>query len=177
MINIRTGFLAFFLTLIGLLTYSQVHADITGRVIAVTDGDTIRVLDKDRVEHKVRLVGIDAPEQRQLFGNASKQHLAKLVARKKVFIESSKTDRYGRLLGKVWTQPSDCPRCGKTLDVNLAQVTAGMAWWHRFSSSDQSPEDRGRYESAEDEARLRKWGLWADPNPISPHNWRKGVRP
>lgn len=155
---------------------TSAHADISGRVVAVTDGDTIKVLDADNVEHKVRLTGIDAPEPGQPFGNASRKYLASLVAGKEVLVESNKQDRYGRDLGKVWVQPSDCPTCGKTLDANYAQVLAGMAWWYRYYANEQSEEDQGRYESAEDEARARKWGLWVDPNPINPYNWRKGQR-
>jgi endonuclease YncB( thermonuclease family) len=49
-------------------------------------------------------------------------------------------------------------------------------WWYRYYAKEQSPEDRGRYESAEDEAKARGWGLWADPNPISPYEWRKSHR-
>ena len=67
----------------------------------------------------------------------------------------------------------DCPTCGKTLDANHAQLLAGMAWWYRYYAREQSPEDRGGYESAEDEAKARKWGLWADPNPINPYEWPK----
>ena len=152
------------------------NADITGRVVAVTDGDTIKVLDASNTEHKVRLTGIDAPERGQPFGTASRDHLASMVAGKEVFVESDKNDRYGRVLGKVWVQPSDCPSCGKTLDANHAQILAGMAWWYQYYAKEQSPEDRGRYESAEDEARKRGWGLWADPNPINPYDWRKGNR-
>jgi endonuclease YncB( thermonuclease family) len=92
-------------------------------------------------------------------------------------VESDKSDRYGRLLGKVWVQPADCPTCGQTLDANHAQVLAGMAWWYRYYAKQQSPEDRGRYESAEDEAKARKWGLWVDPHPFNPYDWRKGERP
>ena len=99
-----------------------------------------------------------------------------MVAGKEVLVESDKNDRYGRVLGKVWVQPSDCPTCGKTLDANHAQLLAGMAWWYRYYAKEQSPEDRGRHESAEDEAKARKWGLWADPNPINPYDWRKGER-
>ena len=73
-------------------------------------------------------------------------------------------------------QPVDCPTCGKTLDANHAQILAGMAGWYRYYAKEQSPEDQGRYESAEDEAKARKWGLWADPNPINPYDWRKGKR-
>lgn len=151
-------------------------ADVTGRVVAVTDGDTIKVLDDTNTEHKVRLTGIDAPERGQPFGAASRKHLASIVAGKEVFVESDKKDRYGRDLGKVWVRPSDCTTCGKTLDASYAQILAGMAWWYRYYANEQPPEDRGRYESAEDEAKARKWGLWVDPNPINPYDWRKGQR-
>lgn len=154
----------------------QVHADVLGRVVAVTDGDTIKVLDSYQVEHKVRLTGIDAPERGQPFSTVSRNHLASMVAGNEVRVESTKSDQYGRLLGKVWVQPSACPTCGKTLDANHAQVLAGMAWWYRYYAMEQPPEDRGRYESAEDEAKARKWGLWADPKPINPYDWRKGKR-
>jgi endonuclease YncB( thermonuclease family) len=151
-------------------------ADVSGRVVAVTDGDTIKVLDGSNTEHKVRLTGIDAPEKGQPYGTASRNHLAAMVAGKEVKVESSKSDRYGRVLGKVWVQPADCPTCGKTLNTNHAQILAGMAWWYRYYAKEQSPEDRGRYESAEDEAKARRWGLWADSNPVNPYDWRKGER-
>lgn len=151
-------------------------ADISGNVVSVTDGDTIKVLDSSNTQHKVRLTGIDAPEKGQHYGTKSREHLASMVAGKEVIVESDKNDRYGRVLGKVWVQPSDCPTCGKTLDANHAQILAGMAWWYRYYAKEQSPEDRGRYESAENEARKRQWGLWADPKPINPYDWRQGVR-
>lgn len=159
-----------------LLVATTTLADVTGRVVAVTDGDTIKVLDAEKVQHKVRLTGIDAPERGQPYGTKSRDRLASMVAGKEVLIEANKKDRYGRVLGKVWVRPADCPTCGKTLDANLAQVTAGMAWWYRYYAKEQSPEDRGRYESAEDEAKARGWGLWADPNPINPYDWRKENR-
>lgn len=159
--------------LIGFMVILPALADFSGRVVAVTDGDTIKVLDPANSQHKVRLVGIDAPERGQPYGTVSRDHLAMLVAGKEVVVETDKQDRYGRVLGKVWVQPSDCPSCGKTLNVNHAQILAGMAWWYRYYASEQSPEDRGRYESAEDEARARGWGLWVDPHPINPYDWRK----
>ena len=150
--------------------------DIAGKVVSVTDGDTIKVLDSTSTQYKVRLTGIDAPERDQPYGNASREHLASIVAGKQVFVASDNSDRYGRVLGKVWVQPSDCASCGKTLEANHVQLLAGMAWWYRYYASEQSPEDRGRYESSEDEARKRKRGLWADPDPINPYRWRKGTR-
>lgn len=159
-----------------LLLCSLANADITGRVVSVTDGDTIKVLDTNNTQHKVRLTGIDAPERNQPFGKASKQYLASLVSGKEVLVESNKSDRYGRILGKIWVQPADCASCEKTLDANHAQLLAGMAWWYRYYARQQSPEDRDRYESAEDEAKSRDFGLWGDPNPINPYDWRKSKR-
>ena len=158
------------------LAVSPAAADISGKVVAVTDGDTIKVLDDNGVQYKIRLVGIDAPEKAQPFGNVSRKHLASMVAGKDVRVETSKNDRYGRVLGKVWVQPRDCPGCGKTLNANHAQILAGMAWWYRDYAKDQSPEDRGRYESAVEEARKRKRGLWLEPDPIPPWVWRRGQR-
>jgi hypothetical protein len=71
------------------------------------------------------------------------------------FCSLAHADITGRVLGKVWVQPADCPSCGKTLDANHAQLLAGMAWWYRYYAKEQSREDRGRYESAEDEAKAR----------------------
>ena len=100
------------------------------------------------MQHKIRLTGIDAPEKAQPFVNASRKHLAFMVAGKDVRIETSKSDRYGGVLGKVWVQPQDCSGCGKTLNANLAQILAGMAWWYQDYARDQPAQDRVRYELA-----------------------------
>ena len=151
-------------------------ADIHGKVVAVTDGDTIKILDENSVQHKIRLTGIDAPEKAQPFGTASRKYLASMVAGKQVRVEASGQDRYGRVLGKVWVQPLDCPGCGMTLNTNHAQILAGMAWWYRAYAKDQSLQDRGRYESAVNEARKHKRGIWSEPDPIPPWVWRRGQR-
>lgn len=166
-------------TLILVLTTALVptaRGDVIGKVVAVTDGDTIRVLSADSVEYKIRLTGIDAPERGQPFGNAARKHLASLVAGKEVLVESSKTDRYGRVLGKVRVQPPDCPDCGKTLDANHAQVLAGMAWWYEYYADEQPAGDRERYKAAAIEARKRGLGLWGEANPVPPWAWRRGTR-
>ena len=162
-------FLAFLFT-------AAAAADITGKVVSVTDGDTIKVLDSNQKEHKVQLSGINAPERGQPYSNVSREHLADMLAGRDVRVASKKTDRYGRIIGKVWVRPSDCPSCGKTLDANHAQILSGMAWWYRYYAKEQSAEDQGRYESAEDAAKSRELGLWADPRPINPYDWRKGKR-
>lgn len=100
---------------------------IEGKVVSVADGDTITMLDSNKEQHRVRLAGIDAPEKRQPFGNASKKKLRELVAGKEVLVKFEKYDRYGRVVGKVLVRPPDCPTCDKTLDAGLAQITSGMA--------------------------------------------------
>jgi len=89
---------AVFLSLV--LAFS-VWADFTGKVVKISDGDTITVLDHYKVQHRVRLTGIDAPERKQAFGSRSRQSLGKLVFSKTVTVKTNKRDRYGRVLGKV----------------------------------------------------------------------------
>lgn len=57
---------------------------LVGKVVGVTDGDTIIVLDNDKVQHKIRVSGIDAPEKKQPFGQVSKDNLSRLVFGKSV---------------------------------------------------------------------------------------------
>lgn len=138
-------------------------ADITGNVVGVADGDTITVLDADKVQHKVRLTGIDAPEKKQPFGNRSKQSLSDMVYNKTVTVVTDKRDRYGRELGKVLAG-------GK--DVNLEQVRAGMAWHYKAYERTQPANDRQAYADAENEARVAKRGLWVVADPTPPWEWR-----
>jgi endonuclease YncB( thermonuclease family) len=117
-----------------LISISSSHSaasTLEGIVVVVADGDTLIVLDSNKAKHRIRIAGIDAPEKGQPFGNASRKRLGESVARKEVRIEFQKHDRYGRIVGKVWITPPDCPTCGKTLDVGLAQITTGMAWGYR----------------------------------------------
>jgi endonuclease YncB( thermonuclease family) len=151
-----------------------VHAEtITGRVVGVNDGDTITVLDSSKIQHKVRLAGIDAPESKQAFGQASKKHLSDLVFGKDVRVEWKKHDRYGRIVGKVMFQPQDCSSCQHTRDAGLAQLEAGLAWWYREYRREQTLEDQGYYEYAEFDAKAQRRGLWGDADPIPPWEWRK----
>ena len=149
---------------------------LTGTVVGVADGDTITVLDANREQRKIRVAGIDAPEKAQPFGQRSKESLSAMVFGKEVDVQWHKHDRYQRIVGKVMVQPSGCPTCSKTLDAGLALVTVGLAWWFEKYAKEQSPEDAGRYEFAEHEARAKRAGLWADGHPVPPWEWRKGER-
>ena len=57
--------------------------------------------------------------------------------------------------------------------MGLAQISVGLAWWVSRYADEQSPEDRGRYKTEEEEARAYVGGLWVDDAPIPPWDWRK----
>ena len=137
---------------------------LTGFVVGITDGDTLTLL-VDRQEHKVRVAGIDAPEKRQAWGEKSKTNLSRLAFNQQAVAECPKVDRYGRKICKVLVTG---------MDVGLAQVQEGMAWWYRKYANEQSVEDRGAYESGELMAKLKRLGLWADTNPLPPWEFRRG---
>lgn len=137
---------------------------ISGRVIALADGDTITVLDEARTQRKVRLAGIDAPERGQAFAQVSREHLADLIAGKFVTVSYYKCDRHGRLVGSVLLNGRD---------VGLAQIEAGMAWHFKRYAGEQSAAERQAYARAEERARSNGVGLWVDQNPVPPWEWRK----
>ena len=145
--------------------FSNVSAEeFEGRVIRVTDGDTIAVLMASNQTVKIRLAGIDAPEKKQAFGNRSKQSLSDLVYGKQVTIIWNKTDRYGRTVGKVLFDK---------VDVNNQQLTKGYAWFYKKYENELSLEDRKLYQESESKAKNSKLGLWYDTNPIEPWLFRK----
>ncbi len=156
----------FILTILCLPIAAQ-QKTITGKVVGVSDGDTITVLDSSKRQHKVRLEGIDAPESAQAFGQKSKQSLSHLIFGRTVMVTSSKTDRYGRTLGKVQLD-------GK--NINYLQAMQGMAWFYRDYARDLSRDDAAAYEQAERTARAEKRSLWADPSPVPPWEFRRGKR-
>lgn len=153
------------LVVLGLLLQAgRIQADaIEGRVIGVTDGDTITVLDAQRQQHKIRLAGIDAPEKAQPFGQASKKHLSDLVFNRDVILDCGKTDRYRRKICVVMIDGQD---------ANLTQVKAGMAWWYIRYQREQTAQQRVDYEAAEATAKARKEGLWRDVGAMPPWEWR-----
>ncbi len=96
------------LVILLLWSYAASADSLTGKVVKITDGDTLYVLDANYQEHKIRLAGIDAPERRQAYGLASRKHLASIVAGKQVRVEYQKRDRYGRIVGKGPTRRDRC---------------------------------------------------------------------
>lgn len=148
-----------FLFLLLLCSVSLFSAEIKGKVVGVSDGDTITILDSlDKGRFRIRLDKIDAPEKKQAFGNRSKQFLSSLIFGKDVSVRFKKIDRYGRVVGIVYCN-------GK--EVNLVMVQEGFAW--HYSYYDKTPA----YIEAERMAKSNKKGLWVDPNPINPYEFRK----
>ncbi|QKS31492.1 MAG: thermonuclease family protein [Candidatus Accumulibacter similis] len=174
--RIHVRHLRFFLMLV--VSLSAHPETLSGTVVGVADGDTITVLDANRAQHKIPLGAIDAPEKAQPFGQRSKEFMSAMVFGKDVDVQWQKHDRYQRIVGKVMVADPNCRTsyCPKTLDAGLAQITVGLAWWYRKYAKEQSPEDAGRYEFAEQEARAKRAGLWADGQPIPPWDWRKEAR-
>lgn len=133
-------------------------------MISIADGDTLTVLDSSEKQHKIRLLGIDAPEKNQSFGNQSKQSLAQMVFGKTVVIDFNKRDKYKRIVGKVLLE-------GK--DINLEQIKSGLAWHYKQYENEQELSDRSVYANEEYVARSDGKGLWVDNNPIPPWQFRK----
>lgn len=142
-----------------------VAAILVGKVIGISDGDTIDVLDSSKVTHRIRLTGIDAPEKAQAFGQRAKEHLSDTLFGKQVEVQGGKTDKYGRTVGKVTVNGDD---------ANLEQVKSGFAWHYKQYSSEQSVSDRELYSNAEEKARSSRAGLWRDAHPMPPWEWRHG---
>lgn len=132
----------------------------TGQVVAVSDGDTIKVLQNGQ-ETKIRLYGVDTPEKKQAFGQKAKGFTASMVAGKLVDVEPVDQDRYGRTVGIVTV-------AGRSLNEEL--VKSGFAWVYRQYCR------RGEcsiWLKEEGQARTARIGLWADPAPVPPWNWRR----
>ena len=101
---------------------------VEGRVVGVSDGDTVTVLDSEKKQHKVRIAGIDAPEKGQAFGERSTQNLSALVFQKRVEAPCHKKDRYGREVCTVYVA---------SRDVGLEQIRTGRAWHYKAYQHEQ----------------------------------------
>ena len=126
---------------------------LTGRVVAVHDGDTLTIVDAARIERRIRLAGIDAPEKGQPFSAASKRNLSALAYGKHVSVVVTKLDPYDRVVGKVLIEQSD---------ICLEQLRAGFAWFYSDYQSELTPTDRSSYSVAAREAKASRRGLWRE---------------
>ncbi len=134
---------------------SNIHA---WRVVGVHDGDTVTCIDDTNTKQKVRLAEIDAPEIGQDFGKVSRDALAELVFGKTVEVRDDGKDRYGRWIGHISVDG---------VDVNRQMVATGNAWHYAAYSKDEALDDLQR------QAQARKLGLWSQPSPTPPWEFRK----
>ena len=141
--------------LISLSCFSQ---QINGKVVAITDGDTFKLLTNDSIVHRIRIANIDCPERKQPFSKRAKQFTADAIFGKKIEVEVLNTDRYGRLIANVFYDNG--------LILNEELLRFGYAWHYKKYSKDQN------LQAIEDEARINKIGLWQDSMSIPPWEWR-----
>jgi endonuclease YncB( thermonuclease family) len=141
---------------------------IYGRTVAVTDGDTIKVLTAENQLLRIRIAWIDAPEMSQPFGYRAKQAMSALVFGKDVELRPHTTDRYGRLVAMVFVDGTD---------TGLELVKQGLAWaYEHYLITEGTAELQQSYTTAERAARSARLGLWQDSEPVPPWEYRKAER-
>ncbi len=155
--SLKAAFLALPLLFCGI---SSPAAVLDCTVARVLDGDTLDC-DNRRGRYRIRLRSIDAPEKSQPWGRASGKNLRRHVLGKPVRIDIPGQDRYGRYLGTVYL---------RDVNINGLQVREGMAWAYRRYLDSQD------YLRWEDLARSEKRGLWQDPHPVYPSDYRRARR-
>jgi endonuclease YncB( thermonuclease family) len=151
----------------GIRPVSKLPADherggMVGRVVSVHDGDTITILTPSHEQVKIRLHGIDAPESGMPYGQASKRALSNMVFGREVVLESYGTDRYGRCIGEVFVDGAD---------INRQMIRSGYAWHYRQYDHTRDLQDD------EDGARVARRGLWQEPDPEPPWEYRHHEHP
>lgn len=148
---------------LALSTHASAY-ELVGKVIHVTDGDTVTLLDDAKEQRKIRLYGIDAPERKQPYGAKSIDLLASMVKGKNIRAVCANADRYGRNV---------CTLYDGMTDVNAEMVRQGGAWVYRKYYG-----KTGAYYALEDEARKAGRGLWhtSEYQAVEPWEWRKQQR-
>ena len=148
--------------LLAIFAVPLMAAEYTGRVVGVSDGDTLTLLTAEKQQVKVRLGEIDTPESRQPYGQRAKQALSDLAYNQQARVVVQDVDRYGRTVGRVFV--------GAT-DVNAEMIRQGAAWVYRQYLKDQS------LLALEQQAKSAKRGLWGLPEAerCPPWDWRKGT--
>jgi endonuclease YncB( thermonuclease family) len=148
------------LALFACLSQSIQAAQFAGKIIAIHDGDTATLLTPAKVQMKLRLDQIDAPELAQPFGQVSKQSLAQLIFGKQVIVTVTKKDLYGRYIATIYLANQN---------INLIQVRRGLAWAYRQYVREQI------YITTETYAKTHRLGLWIQPNPVAPWIYRHPI--
>ena len=132
---------------------------IHGKVVRIADGDTLTLLDSLNQQTRIRLHGIDCPENGQDFSNVARQFLVDHCAGRIISVEVKNKDRYGRTVGIVYND--------QKVNLNLELLKAGLAW--HYTTYDKTIE----FSEAEKTARENKLGLWIQPNATAPWKFRQ----
>ena len=140
-------------------------ASLFGKVIEVNSGDTITIYNLNRPV-RVRLLGVDAPELDQAFGDVAKKHLADLVYDKSVLVEYAGISGDHSLNGRVLLDGAD---------VGAQMIRDGAAWVDPSNEHRLSETDREVYEQSELVARSERRGLWQQENPLAPWEFAKAL--
>jgi|HubBroStandDraft_6_1064221.scaffolds.fasta_scaffold03715_5 micrococcal nuclease len=133
----------------------------TGKVVSIADGETLSARDTAQAEHKIHLQGIDSPEKGQAFATEAKDALSSKILGQMVRVDVVELDRSRREVGRVYF--------GDRF-INLEMIRDGFAW--RYPPSDR----HGEFTPFEGQARALKRGLWADPHPVPPWEFRRRKR-
>ncbi|SDP70036.1 thermonuclease family protein [Desulforhopalus singaporensis] len=137
---------------------------ITGKVVGISGGDTITILDAQQRQHQIRLYGIDCPESKQHFGRAAKRHTSNLAANKTAHVQIYDTDRYGRAVGVVTVDD---------VNINQSLIENGLAWqYHKYCNAPFC----NHWKNIEARVRAQQLGLWKNADPTPPWQWRKGSK-
>jgi len=163
--NSKKQVLTLIFVIITSLSGITLSSTLDGKILQIIDGDTVYFQTNGDDEYKkLRLVGIDAPEMKQPFGDQSKQCLANLINNEQVQIISFGEDRYKRTLAKILIEK---------FDINLAMIKKGCAWFYRRYKNTLDKDDQVMYEQAEIFAIQNKKGLFSNYDAEAPWDWRK----
>ncbi|WP_165044162.1 thermonuclease family protein [Dysgonomonas sp. ZJ709] len=130
---------------------------LNGKIIRISDGDTVVLLDSLGTHHKIRLDGVDCPETGQDFGTKATNFTKDLCIDKHITVDVVGTDQYQRILGVVYVDD---------ININEELLKNGLAWRYKYNKSP-------RYLELEEDARLRKINIWSMKNPVAPWDFRK----
>jgi endonuclease YncB( thermonuclease family) len=103
---------------------------------------------------------------RQAFGQRTKAAMSELVFGKDVELQPHSIDRYGRLVAIAYVHGTD---------AGLELPKQGLCWVYEKYVGEAAAEIQTRYRDAQAGAQSGKAGLWQDPDPVPPWEWRRSV--
>ena len=144
------------------VSYPAFSEEFNGQVVRVVEGDTLEIMHLGKPE-RVRLHGVDCPEVGQPYGERARRYTSTHTLRKTVTVIVSDVDKDGQTVGQVILPDMS--------NLNIVLISAGLAWWHETNA----PEDKILMD-VQASAKAGRRGLWADPDPLPPWEWKKDKR-